>query len=150
MTKLFINSSLALLGLAGVAKLIASMGEMSALRDVDPLFQFLTNRQVIFIVGLLEIGAASSMFWKRGPVVHLLLIFWLSLMFLSYRLGMWIVGAKKPCGCLGDLGHWLGLSPATAELLSRWFLGIMLVGSVTFLWGNYRQPQAPLRHCLSR
>jgi len=150
MAKYFINSSLLLLGVAGFAKIIASMGETPALRDVDPLFEFLTNRQVAFIVGLIEVATAVSLFLRTSPVIKLLMICSLGLMFSSYRLGLWIVGAKKPCGCLGDLGNWVGLSPSATEVVTRCLLGAMLAGSIAYLWRCYMRPEGTLQPCPNR
>jgi hypothetical protein len=56
-------------------------------------------------------------------------IAWLAANFTVYRLGLYWIGAKLPCGCLGTLTASLGITPHTANLWMKGVLLYLLAGS---------------------
>jgi hypothetical protein len=86
----------------------------------------------MFAAAAVEFIVAGFAF-KRPDVRALLSIFWLSLVFTVYRLGLLWMGWKKPCNCLGDFTDALNISAQTADNVMKFVLVFILVGSSTFL-----------------
>lgn len=93
----------------------------------------------MLLVGLLEIAVASVCLFSKQPVVALGLTAWLSTNFVLYRLGLWWMDWKSPCGCLGNLTDALHISPQTADNIMKVLLAYLLIGSYGLLIWNWRQ-----------
>jgi hypothetical protein len=89
--------------LTGGLKLVSVLQERQVLGAADPLFPFLTLRQVLFLTAGLELGVGATLLRQRAARWAPGLILWLVLVFGAYRLGRWAVGWEGPCGCLGHL-----------------------------------------------
>lgn len=132
--------AIVLLAGTAVAKLYSAAGEARILGLRDPLL-LLTNRELLMVVGLLELGVVAYLLFRRNTLNKHLLIIWLSLNFIVYRLGIWWVAPGKPCPCLGTLTARLSLKPDTVDLLLKLVIAYMLCGSVLFLlldWASDR------------
>src|SRR5690606_35807559 len=84
----FTFSAAIILLLTGIAKLWTAMGESKFLTLSDPIFG-LSFRQLMFVVGLAEIGIALFCFLSKRQLLALGLIAWLASNFLIYRVGLW-------------------------------------------------------------
>ena len=127
--------------LTGLAKLWSAMGEARVLGVRDPLFG-LTFRQLMAGVGLVEVLVAGVCLVGRRERQGLVLVGWLAGNFALYRLGLWWLGWKRPCGCLGHLTDALGVSPTVADRVMIGVLAYLVIGAVAGLWhgGNmYRE-----------
>jgi hypothetical protein len=122
----------ALLVLTAGAKLFSAAGEARILATPDSLL-LLSNREVLIGVGLLELAVAAFLVLGRHPQLKHLVLVWLSLNFIVYRVGLAWVAPGKPCTCLGVITARLPLKPDTADLLLKLMIGVMLFGSVYFL-----------------
>ncbi|MGA4644474.1 hypothetical protein, partial [Limisphaera sp. 4302-co] len=91
-------------------------------------------RQLMLGVGLVELVVAGVCLVGRRERLNLVLVGWLAGNFALYRLGLWWLGWKRPCGCLGHLTDALGVSPTAADLVMRVVLGYLLVGALAGLW----------------
>jgi hypothetical protein len=130
-------SVLTLLVVTAAAKSWSVFGESTLLREVDPLFG-LSFRTLMVVAATLEIGVAAICL-LRPAVDGLLAVAWLSTAFLAYRVGLWWIGWKKPCNCLGNLTDALNISPQVADNVMKGLLAFMLIGSVSLLilhWHN--------------
>lgn len=94
---------------AGV-KFVSGFQSVPLLKYRDPVFTFLSNRQFLFGVALIELVLVCLLmtskiqkWWKGG----ILLIF-VSIC-LCYRLWKIMNDIRVPCKCLGNLGDWLHL-----------------------------------------
>ncbi len=96
------------------AKLHLVLGNSALLAQPDPVFPFLTNRQMLFFAAVLEAGVAWLVF-RSDPGVGLTATAWIASLFLAYRGALWWVGFAGYCNCLGSLTDPLGLSARTAE-----------------------------------
>lgn len=126
-----------LLVLTAAAKLWSAFGETTLLREADPLFG-LSFRTLTLVAASLEIGVAAICL-LRPAVDGLLAVAWLSTAFLAYRLGLWWIGWKKPCSCLGNLTDALHISPQLADNVMKGLLAFMFIGSVSLLIMHFRQ-----------
>jgi len=129
----FVRSAGVVLLVTGLAKLWSAMGEARVLGVRDPLFG-LTFRQLMLGVGLVELVVAGVCLVGRRERLSLVLVGWLSGNFALYRLGLWWLGWKGPCGCLGHVTDALGVSPTAADLVMKIVLGYLLVGAFAGLW----------------
>lgn len=118
-----------LLGTA-LAKLVSSLQEASVLGEPDPLFKFLSTRQLLFGTAALELVVVRSLTLRDSSTLwKLTVLLWLSSGFLIYRLGLLWVGQAGACPCVGNVTGWLGLSTSAADWYSRLLLGYLFVGS---------------------
>jgi hypothetical protein len=122
-----------ILAITGVGKLLTVTGDANILRVPDPFFG-IPFQQLMLLVGLAELLVAGICFLDRWPGLSTLLVAWLASGFLVYRTGIWMIGWKKPCGCLGNLTDVLGITPKTADWIALVLLGYLLAGSYAFLF----------------
>jgi hypothetical protein len=134
-TKYFILSAGAILAITGIVKVWSSFGNVKLLAEADPIvgIQF---RHLMMAVGLLEILVALVCFFSKRQTLALVLVAWLSTNFVVYRLGLWWMGWKRPCGCLGNLTDALHISPQAADNIMKVVLAYLLIGSYGLqFWG---------------
>jgi hypothetical protein len=129
----FIISAGVILAITGAAKLLAITGDGTILRVSDPFFG-IPFQPLMLLVGLAELLVAGICFLGRWPGLSTMLVAWLASGFLVYRMGIWMIGWKKPCGCLGNLTDVLGISPKTADWIAMILLGYLLVGAYAVLF----------------
>lgn len=133
----FLLSAGAILAVTGIAKVVASFGKARALAVVDPIFTVKFGH--LFLgVGLGEILVAVVCFFGRRPLLANALVAWLATSFAVYRLGLWWMDWKAPCGCLGHLTDVLHIPPETADNVMKGVLGYLLAGSYASIWTQVR------------
>lgn len=123
----------ALLVAAALSKLYTSLGDLPMLELFDPVL-LVKNRYLLIGVGLLEIGIAavllvSKQWWFKG-----ILLLWLSVNFVLYRLAFFLSGAGEPCPCLGNVVSKLGLAPAQAEFLLKAAVAYLFITGGYLVW----------------
>jgi hypothetical protein len=136
LTRLFLMSAGWIFLLTAVIKFMSAMQEARVLGRPDPLLEFLTTRQLLALTALLEAGVAVVILWAGRAVAgseKLLLVLWLAMMFLLYRLGLWWIGHQGGCNCMGNAAQWLGASPATLDIAAKVLLAYLLLGSFALL-----------------
>jgi hypothetical protein len=94
---------------------------------------------LMLTVGLLELGIAVDCLFGKTEKRSLTLVAWLATNFLVYRIGLWWVGWRKPCGCLGNLTDALHLSPQSADTIMKGLLAYLLIGSYALLIRDWRR-----------
>lgn len=130
-------------------KLVSIFSDARLLLEADPLLSFLTNRQVILLSATTELVILGLICGGSfGIAVKLAASTWLGAIFVIYRLGIWWIGAPEPCKCLGTLTRWIQVEPSTSNLIAKWLLAYLLIGSVAFLTverlasrGNHLKPR---------
>jgi protein O-mannosyl-transferase len=132
LTRLFLMSAGWIFLLTAAIKFMSAMQEVRVLGRPDPLLEFLTTRQLLALTALLEAGVAAVILWAGRAVAaseKLLLVFWLSTIFLLYRLGLWWIGHQGGCNCMGNAAQWLGTSPEKLNSIATVLLAYLVVGS---------------------
>lgn len=133
----FILSAGVISAVTGIAKVVASFGKARALAVVDPIFTVKFGH--LFLgVGLSEILVAAVCFFGRRPFLANALVAWLATSFAVYRLGLWWMDWKAPCGCLGHLTDALHIPPETADSIMKGVLVYLLLGSYGAIWAQVR------------
>lgn len=143
---LFISSAIAILAVTGLAKLWSSFGHTKLLAIVDPIMGISFGR-LMLAVGVLELVIAGICPFCKSQTLKLGLIAWLATNSVLYRLGVWWMGWKKPCSCLGNLTDPLHLSPQVSDNIMKVFLAYLLIGSYGLLiWQWKTQKRNPPPH----
>lgn len=133
----FLTTCGTILAVTSLAKLISVIGEARVLSRPDPVFWFLTFRQVFFLTGAWEMVVAWVLFFTRlSAPAKPTAVLWISATFLIYRLGLWATGYKGECPCLGHVSDWMGVAPGIVDRGMKLILAYLLLGSVAFLVGR--------------
>jgi hypothetical protein len=131
---LFLYSAGGMLLLTGLAKLVSSFGSARMLQQVDPILG-LSYHSLFIWIGILELIVASVCFFSKHVGLRASLVAWLATDFVVYRLGLWWIGERKPCRCMGNFTDVLHISPHAADNLMKIILAYLLIGScITLLW----------------
>jgi hypothetical protein len=131
--RLYIYSAASLVLMTGLAKIVSASGDAGILGRHDPVFG-MPFRVLFWATGLIEIAVAvACLFLLKRVGVSALLLCWLSTGFLLYRVGLYFIGYRKPCPCLGTITDAIHISPSTADLAMKVVFLYLLVGSYTTL-----------------
>ncbi|MGO8931300.1 MAG: hypothetical protein ACLQU3_30965 [Limisphaerales bacterium] len=128
----FVASTGVAVWFCGVAKLISGLGTARALEQVDVIFH-IRVRLLLFLVASIEFLVVLGLITLRSRTKRFVLIQWLSLCFLIYRLGLRWLGFTGFCPCLGTVTERLPFSPKVLDSLLLWAVLYMLIGSTTLL-----------------
>lgn len=139
-TLIVLASSGLILGLTGVAKLWSALGTSRALIIADPLLG-ISYEHLLAVVAVIEIVAATLCFFGRSREVAVASVAYLSTNFLIYRIGLWWIGWKQPCGCMGSLTDALHIRPQTADHIALVLLIYMATASYALLFRQWRSEQ---------
>jgi hypothetical protein len=132
LARLFILSSGLILMTTALCKIISAFGHDRILTTADPLFG-ISFGNLMLSVGLLEVCIASLCLLVNQDRLNLILIIWLATAFAIYRIGLWWVGWKIPCHCLGTMTTAIHVSPVIADHVMEAVLLYLLVGSTLLL-----------------
>jgi hypothetical protein len=126
--KWFVRSVAVILFITAAAKCFSVYKSGGSIITMDPLFTFIRTDVLLVLVALLETGCAVSLCLMKKQRLQLLLIIWLSTLFLFYRIGLLAVGYTGPCNCLGKPQSWLYF-PFFKSLntIMEWVLAYMLI-----------------------
>ena len=138
----FFFSSGMLLSITAIAKFVSAGGGAHILQTSDPIF-FIPLHAVLWIVGLIELYIAMICFFGKRLSLQAGLVAWLATSFLLYRIGLVLVGYRKPCSCLGNLTDALHIPPQTADTAMKIILAYLLLGSYATLFWLWRQRKKP-------
>lgn len=133
----FIWFAIAVLVVTSIAKFVSSGGTVRILDQPDPLLK-IKYRHLFLGTAVLELAVAGVLVFSRATILRLGLIAWLATNFLIYRLGLWWLNAPKACGCLGTVTDALGIPPKTADTIMQVLLTLLLVGSYSLLFKEWR------------
>lgn len=130
----FLRSAAVLLILTALAKGFSALGSNTILEKPDPVFWVLKNRELLVLVGVVEMAVAGLLLSSMPVKVRRGGLLWLCANFLLYRAGLWMTGSAPSCKCMGDLAGQLDLSDAQASWIMLGILGYLFGGSLFFLW----------------
>jgi hypothetical protein len=133
----FVPSVSAILIITGFAKVWTAFAPTKVLAVTDPITG-ISFGHLMLAVGIAELFIASICLIGKSQKLKLGLIAWLATNFVVYRLGLWWLGWKKPCSCLGNLTDALHISPQVADNLMKVILAYLLIGSYGLLIWQWR------------
>jgi hypothetical protein len=132
---LFIFGSGVALFITGAAKLLSAGAGGPSTTAMDPVFAAPLSR-ILIVAGVAELCVCAVCIFshiRRMRRVSLILIAWLASVFACYRAGLWWLGWKGPCRCLGTLTESLHMAPWLADDIMIGVLAYLLLGSYWFL-----------------
>jgi hypothetical protein len=141
----YFYSAAAILVLVALLKISSIQDSVRYFLLEDPVFAFLTNRQVISLSAILELGIAMLLLKDARLVFKLTALLGLSSVLISYRIGLWWIDPQAPCKCYGRATDWLHIQPETADLAMKCILGYFVIGSLLVLIIVFVKRQRPLR-----
>ena len=117
-----------ILVIIGWAKIMAVFGDAKILSELDPVIG-VSNRLIMIITGIIEIPVGVMIVVFRRQFWTSLLLLWLSLNILTYRIMFWYANPPEPCSCFGNILDYLKIDIDSSRV-SMIILIIMLSGSV--------------------
>jgi len=117
----------------GLVKLLSFFVHTRVLQLSDPIMQ-IPFRELFLVAGLIELAIAAYCLISNKINNSLVIIAWLSTIFLTYRLALFWVGWQLPCPCLGYVIQMLHISPVLADMIMKIVMGYMIVGSYIHLF----------------
>jgi hypothetical protein len=111
--------------ITGVAKALSATGIARVLNTPDPLLG-MRFRELMLFTGLLEVIIALLCLLPARPRLGLILLAWLSTMFVIYRVGLWLIGWEQPCHCMGTLTDALRITPTLADRIMKCVLAYLI------------------------
>jgi hypothetical protein len=115
-----------------VAKLVSVFGATATSRlfvTADPVFGF-SNRNLMLASGVLELGVVMAFLAPIPVKVKCAIAAYLGVVFLAYRLALYMVGFKGWCACLGDFGKAMFVNPSLQSgVLTAVGLWMVIVGT---------------------
>lgn len=126
------------LTLAGIGKLLTSLGSARLLATHDPIVG-IEFRHLMVGIAILELTIAYLCLLTKFRKLATILIAWLASSFWFYRIGLWWMSWEQPCGCLGRLTDFLHISPQMADGIVKGLLLYLLIGSYGLLAWRWRQ-----------
>ena len=117
-------------------KLVSVTQKVQALSVHDPLISFLTFKQIFIIAGIVEVALAIYIFKSTNTFRQLVLVVWLSVVFISYHVGLYLIAFHGLCSCMGNLNSWLKMSNSSIATLRNGLLAYLAIGSVSAWLGK--------------
>ena len=125
--KFFILSAGCILLVTGLAKVISASGKAAILENTDPLFG-ISFRHLMLLAGITELVVSGACFLRAKRNHSLNLVTWLATAFLVYRAGLWYIGWRRPCPCMGYVTDALHIHSQTADTIMKIILAYLLFG----------------------
>ena len=119
--------------ITGSAKLYSAFGHIRLLQTDVPLLN-ISYRNLMIILGMLELGISVLCFFAKNRILPLVIVFWISNNFLLYRITVLWTGYPKPCSCLGNLMDALHIPSQAADTAMKIVLAYLLIGSYGILF----------------
>lgn len=135
----YVSSVVVILLLTAVLKLASAFGVARILSTADPLLPFLSARMVSLLAAAVEFGAVAFILLSQTVAARLLMISWLFCLFVAYRAGLYVIGYRGYCSCLGRLMDFLPLRDQTLSVISLGLVSYLGIAVVMMIYGR-RQP----------
>jgi hypothetical protein len=132
MSHRFLQIAGVVLLLTACAKLFSAFGSAPILSLHDPILR-LPYRMVFVIGGIVELLVGLACIVGRRTVLQAGLLASLATVFITYRIGLYVLGESALCPCLGSLTDAIHLSASVADLGLKITLGALSIGSYAIL-----------------
>lgn len=134
----FLYSAGVLLLITGVAKFLSVLGGAKILGFPDPIFD-ISFRLLFIFAAVIEIVVGVICFCRFAPTVRISAVAGLATALAVYRFGIFWVGYRKPCSCLGGLTDALHIPPQVSDDIAKTILIYLMLGSYALIAWNYRR-----------
>jgi hypothetical protein len=129
---LYMYSAMLILLVSGIAKIVSVFDAVKPYQVYDPIFGIPYGNLLLF-AGALELLLAIIIIKNPNSTCSLAAITVFASSLLAYRVSLWWIGWRLPCGCLGSLSRLLKLSPQMVEDLTKIILAYLVVVGYCFL-----------------
>jgi hypothetical protein len=134
-----------LLVILGLLKIFGLFEANPYLALHNPILPFVTNRVVIAMSALAEVLVGLSALRRSYSEYAPWLVMWLTLVMVTYKFLLALVGYKGPCGCLLGLTSLLPMSPKLQRSMAELLLLIMGLVSFATLLNRYIRSRSARR-----
>ncbi len=134
--KIFVWSIFSILLMSLMLKLVTLVFAWGQLTVRDPLFSFLSTRQILSLVVGYELGMLVFLLFSRDQVHRSLSgILWMAFVFAGYRFGLLAIGHEGGCLCAGKPETFLNLAQANSLkwIMEAVFYYMLFVGLLMFM-----------------
>ena len=131
--KLFSRSCAALFSFTALAKFASAFGTSRALSDSDKIITFLSNRQLMVVVGIVEMVVVVYMMLPRSISKQAAALVCFCTAMWAYRAALFVGGFPPVCKCLGSLVEAIHMTDNQAIAISTAILCYMTVGGALAL-----------------
>ena len=128
----FFLGALCVLVLVGASELLTAVNAGQKLDALDPVAGVTARAVLLSAVGL-KITVVVSLLRGKESSGKLLMILSLCGVFGLYRIGLWAVGGRQLCPCLGQMGTWLGWTMGQQKWVSLVLLFLLASGACALL-----------------
>jgi hypothetical protein len=111
-----------LLMATGILKLISLLMQSAYLSSSDPLFFVFSRRAMMGAVAIFEIFIAACLWLSADAMRRWMLVCWITMVFIAYRIGLWLIDYHGPCYCLGGAMDWLLGDFRIQNRITTWIL----------------------------
>ena len=138
-------TSFLVLTVTALLKLSLIFDQSLYLRGQSQVVEFLTNRQVLILGGLLEL--AVVMYCRTVlPRMKSVMLLWLACLFSTYKIMEGPATTGKRCHCLGSLAETLKISETAEQNITWTILGFLAVGALLHLgYTQFASEYSPAR-----
>ena len=132
-----------ILAFDGISKVLSLFEQFQVLNFADPILG-ITSRQLLPIVGIVEIIIASFCLFSNKRILSLMLVAWLATNFLVYVISLYSMGCHLPYGWINHHTVPGNLSPFLSDWLVVATSAIMIIGGGTAIWVEHKSAEAAI------
>ncbi len=144
-TAAFLFSAATILLVTALLKIVGTTQASAFFNDRAPLLEFLTTRELMLVAAALELTIVVLILLHRSTTFRLWLVLWLTTLFTIFRLGLWAIGFKGYCPCLGGVVKWFLSNRAGTDRGLELLLAYFGFASVYCLILEKRNRKSPRR-----
>lgn len=105
----------------------------TVLEDLEPFFHIFPFRHLLLLAAWLEISVVLILLSKASALLKWNVVTYLCVLFICFRIGLWMAGYHKSCRCLGSVLGTLKISDVSVDLWMKCVLGYLCIVSYSFL-----------------
>jgi hypothetical protein len=128
------RSAAVLLLVTALSKVLDSAHQNSYFQEPDPLFAFVTNRELMLLAAMLEVGVATYLWLSRDIKSRGWALLYFCCAAATYKIGSLFTYDLKPCSCLGIIGRTLRLNTGELEFITWSLLALLFATGLLALF----------------
>ena len=107
------------------------MGHAPILAHPDAVLG-VSHRALFYAAGSIESAIALYLLTGTDDILKCALVTWLALLFIAYRLGIYLLNPAQSCPCLGTVTEALPFNPNTLDVVLKLIVIYLLSGGIYF------------------
>lgn len=134
----YVYCTSALLAVFGLALLFALSEPLRVLQAPDALLGA-SSRLLLVLVGALHLVVSGCVFATRSVITQAILLLWLGLNCMIYRVGLIWMGVAGPPPLIEALGLKYGFRSEALDAFWKGFIAYLIIGSALVLFSEWRR-----------